>query len=366
MTPRLRPSGRRVVRFADQCPDRRGRDARRCRVRRERHGGAPGALARALPLTTRARGVPAQSRGREPGGRNRSAAGPKMSSRRCSRHGSAARTCSVSALSRSATAIPGHGPRSARTVPIGSTSMLRPTPVGARVGGAEWSGTWPAAATQTVFSIARARTRVTQCSSLNRPGRPRGGHHDQLGTARRQGPGELGEPDVVAGHKPVRTPRDPRRPAPSRGRPGRTPARPASRTGGSCGRRRPASRARRRRPPCCTRGHRGRARTPPRPVPPRGPGGLGQAVPNGPSSGSAMARRSLPNRACVASGKTARSAPRRAAPASASRTRQVDGGIGLTATGTKRRACPQRTSRAASAGLSWNRNSPADASGPGA
>ena len=52
---------------------------------------------------------------------------------------------------------------------MGSTSMLRPTPVGARVGGTRRSGTWPAAATQTVFSIARARTRVTQCSSLNSP-----------------------------------------------------------------------------------------------------------------------------------------------------------------------------------------------------
>src|SRR5262249_12585641 len=103
------------------------------------------------------------------GGAAQPAAGPKMSSRRCSRLGSTARTCLISAPSRSATATPANGPWSARTVPIGSISMLRPTPVGAVVGGAERSGTWQAAATQTVFSIARARTRVTQCSSLNSP-----------------------------------------------------------------------------------------------------------------------------------------------------------------------------------------------------
>ena len=40
---------------------------------------------------------------------------------------------------------------------------------GARVGFAPVSGTWPTAATQTVFSIARARSSVTQCSSLNSP-----------------------------------------------------------------------------------------------------------------------------------------------------------------------------------------------------
>ena len=53
--------------------------------------------------------------------------------------------------------------------------------------------------------------------------------------------------------------------------------------------------------------------------------------PNGPSSGSAMARRSLPNRACVASGNTARSAPRPAAPDRASRTLpRLTPGSGLT------------------------------------
>jgi len=47
--------------------------------------------------------------------------------------------------------------------------MLRPTPVAARVAGSDGSGTCPTAATHTVFSMARARTSVTQCSSLNSP-----------------------------------------------------------------------------------------------------------------------------------------------------------------------------------------------------
>ena len=47
--------------------------------------------------------------------------------------------------------------------------MDRPTPVGARVGFSSGSGTCPTAAIHTVFSIARARSSVTQCSSLNSP-----------------------------------------------------------------------------------------------------------------------------------------------------------------------------------------------------
>ncbi len=47
--------------------------------------------------------------------------------------------------------------------------MLRPIPVAARVRGSSGSGTCPTAATHTVFSMARARTSVTQCSSLNSP-----------------------------------------------------------------------------------------------------------------------------------------------------------------------------------------------------
>jgi hypothetical protein len=80
-----------------------------------------------------------------------------------------ARTAGISPVSTSATRIPGAGPRSALTTPSGSTSMLRPIPVAARVGGSSGSGTCPTAASHTVFSIARARTRVTQWSSLNSP-----------------------------------------------------------------------------------------------------------------------------------------------------------------------------------------------------
>ena len=47
--------------------------------------------------------------------------------------------------------------------------MLRPTPVAALVNGSSGSGTCPTAATHTVFSMARARTSVTQWSSLNSP-----------------------------------------------------------------------------------------------------------------------------------------------------------------------------------------------------
>ncbi len=47
--------------------------------------------------------------------------------------------------------------------------MLRPIPVAARVGRSSGSGTCPTAATHMVFSMARARTSVTQCSSLNSP-----------------------------------------------------------------------------------------------------------------------------------------------------------------------------------------------------
>jgi hypothetical protein len=69
---------------------------------------------------------------------------PKTSSRRLARLGSTARTRAVSAGSTGAAATPGPGPRSIRTVPIGSTSMLRPTPVGTPVSGSAGSGTCPA------------------------------------------------------------------------------------------------------------------------------------------------------------------------------------------------------------------------------
>src|SRR5690349_3061363 len=61
--------------------------------------------------------------------------GPNTSSRRLARLGRLARTVAIRPVSTSATVTPGEGPRSARTTPSGSTSMLRPTPVAALVGG---------------------------------------------------------------------------------------------------------------------------------------------------------------------------------------------------------------------------------------
>ena len=101
-----------------------------------------------------------------PRGRRRAG---RTSSRRLARLGRVARTVAIRLVSTSATVTPAAGPRSARTTPSGSTSMLRPTPVAARVGRSSGSGTWPTAATHTVFSMARARTSVTQCSSLYSP-----------------------------------------------------------------------------------------------------------------------------------------------------------------------------------------------------
>jgi hypothetical protein len=94
---------------------------------------------------------------------------PKTSARRFASDGSVVLTESTSVRSTSTTNTLADGPRSARTTPSGSMSMLRPIPVGARVGFSSGSGTWPAAAIHTVFSIARARSSVTQCSSLNSP-----------------------------------------------------------------------------------------------------------------------------------------------------------------------------------------------------
>ena len=124
---------------------------------------------------------------------------PNTSSRRCSRLGRTALTWDVTPLSTSPTAMPRLGPRSIRTVPIGSTSMLRPIPVGAPGAGSAGSGTWPAAATHTVFSIARAPDQGDPVLLLEEPGGPRGRHHDQLRAARRERPRVLGETDVVAG-----------------------------------------------------------------------------------------------------------------------------------------------------------------------
>src|SRR6185437_8975745 len=96
------------------------------------------------------REVPAAGAGHAPltGG-----GGPNTSSRRLARLGRLARTVAIRPVSTSATVTPGAGPRSARTTPSGSTSMLRPTPVAALVGGSSGSGTWQTAATHMVFSM---------------------------------------------------------------------------------------------------------------------------------------------------------------------------------------------------------------------
>ena len=174
--------------------------------------------------------------------------------------------------STSPTATPGPGPRSSRTTPSGSTRILRPIPVAARVGGSSGSGTWQAAATHTVFSIARARTRVTQCSSLNGPAAHAAGSRSSCGPGHGQRPGQLPEPHVVADLQPGPHPGQ-RNTAPARtpARPPRTHSARTRRTGAASGTRRPAPRPRRRPPPCCTPGRPGRARTPPPPARPRCP-----------------------------------------------------------------------------------------------
>ena len=64
------------------------------------------------------------------------------------------------ALDRLALATPSSGPAPAMTTPIGSTTMLAPMYCAPH---------WPAASTYVVFSIARARSRVAQWSSLSGP-----------------------------------------------------------------------------------------------------------------------------------------------------------------------------------------------------
>ena len=79
--------------------------------------------------------------------------------------------------------------------------MLRPMPVGARVGGSAGSGTWPGGGQpDRVLDRARPDQRHPVLF-LERARCPRRWQHEQLGPARRQGPGQLGEPDVVTGHE---------------------------------------------------------------------------------------------------------------------------------------------------------------------
>ena len=58
--------------------------------------------------------------------------------------------------------------------------------------------------TQTVFSMARARSSVRQCSTLRVAGDPGGGHDERLGALLDQRAGQLGEAQVVAGHQAER------------------------------------------------------------------------------------------------------------------------------------------------------------------
>ena len=198
--------------------------------------------------------------------------GPNTSSRRLARLGTVARTVSTSPVSTSPTATPAAGPRSRRTTPSGSTSMLRPTPVAARVGGSAGSGTCPTAATHTVFSMARARTRVTQCSSLNGPAAHAAGSTRSKRPGHGQRPGQLAEPHVVADLQPGPHPgQRAQRPAPTPARPARTPGARTRRTGAASGTRPPAPRDRQTPPRCCTPGRPARARTPRPPAPPRSP-----------------------------------------------------------------------------------------------
>ena len=264
-----------MMRFVERVSDRgAGEPAQRGPAReRAAAGGLVAARAGGLAPATRRAVFAAPVAAAQPPG---PVAGPNTSSRRCSRQGSVSRIAAVSAVSTSPTATPGNGPRSSRTVPIGSTSMLRPIPVGARVRGDSGSGTCPAAATQTVFSIARARTSVTQCSSLNSPAAqaagpragPRPGPRDS-GPAR--GNGCRNRSACPPGARRCRrglewTP----------GRPPWTRSRRASRTGGSSGTPRPAARRRRSRPPCC-RAVRGGLEYPRDQGYPRAAGGVGQS-----------------------------------------------------------------------------------------
>ena len=171
----------------------------------------------------------------------------------------------VSAVSTSPAATPGNGPRSSRTVPIGSTSMLRPIPVGARVRGNSGSGTCPAAATQTVFSNHPGPDQRDPVLLLEQPGSPGGRDHEQVRARATRFRASSGNGCHSRSACPPGARRFRRGPAWTPGRPPWTRSRRASRTGGSCGTPRPAARQRRSRPPCCRPGRPGRARIPPRP-----------------------------------------------------------------------------------------------------
>ena len=83
--------------------------------------------------------------------------------------------------------------RHASSTPCGSTIIECPTPSG---------GGWSAAATKTVFSIARAWSERAPVVLLERTAHPLGRHEEHVGAGVREQPPHLGEAQVVAGHEP--------------------------------------------------------------------------------------------------------------------------------------------------------------------
>ena len=181
--------GRRRRRPRRRCPTRgrRGSPGGRTRAR-PRRGSAgacpPGALARperSLPALTRA---PPRASGRPPGGGWRAPAAARGS--RCWR-----------SRSSSATMWPSPSGACASTTPHGSTIIERPPecwPPGC-------APTWLAAITNAWFSIARARSSVSQWSRVVASVKA-AGTRDHARAAHGEDPVELGEAQVVADRQP--------------------------------------------------------------------------------------------------------------------------------------------------------------------
>ena len=111
----------------------------------------------------------------------------------------AARTSATRSTLMSATATPSSSPSRATATPAGSTTMLDPTYI---------LPVCPAPITYAVFSIARARSRVSQWSSFSGPLTHAAGYHDYSEPPVDEQPGELREPQVVARHQADREPAD--------------------------------------------------------------------------------------------------------------------------------------------------------------
>ena len=95
----------------------------------------------------------------------------------------------------------GPAPSESITSPSGSTARLCPIPVGAAPTGrpTDTGSAWPHARTYEVESSARARAKISHCSTLARPGPPRRCHDDHLGAVAGQPLEQAWEPDVVTG-----------------------------------------------------------------------------------------------------------------------------------------------------------------------